>query len=143
MTWHAYSLETGLFTGRCIDGDADALKANLPPGCAWIDGVIDARSQRVDLATEQLVDYVPPAPEPAAEYAWNTEVRRWLLLPEVLERNRRRAAALDRIEQLEAGSIRALREIRVAEVRGGRAPNEAWAKLEAVEAEIAALRADL
>jgi hypothetical protein len=94
-TVHFYDLSTGLFTGASFSASAlsakdEVISRNTPPGCGAVEGVRDWRAQRVDLASGQLVDYQPPA--------------------DVVERERRSRTARSRIEAIERGSLRALRE---------------------------------
>lgn len=95
-----YRIATGLFTGRTYSGDDRHL--TLDADEAWIAGLHDHLSRRVDLTTGQVVDYQPPAP-PDTEYetfAWDADSRRWLATPTAAahwrhvraERDRRLAA---------------------------------------------------
>lgn len=81
--WHFYDLQTGLLASRCYGGPEDQLAINTPNGHAPITGVADALSQRVDLATGELVAYRPPAPPDDAQrtWRWDQAARRWLPVP--------------------------------------------------------------
>lgn len=115
-TVHFYDLESGIFTGVEFSffGREEVLTANTPPGCGVYEGETDYLSQRVDVESKHLVDYQPPAPGDDHEWIHDDEqgnrVRRWALKPEAAERIARRAAAIDRIAQLERKQERALRE---------------------------------
>lgn len=60
-----------------------ALEANMPPGCVAIEGRFDHLSQRVDLETDQVVDYQPPAPPDDAmqTWSWSVSIKRWVSSP--------------------------------------------------------------
>ncbi|MEN9893948.1 MAG: hypothetical protein RLY78_4243 [Pseudomonadota bacterium] len=79
---HVYSLATGAFTGMSFATPDDEVDANVPEGCGAIlaDLVTDVQSQRVDLATGQVIDWQPPQPEGDVYRAavWDAAVRRWV-----------------------------------------------------------------
>ena len=60
-----------------------ALEANMPPGCVAIEGRFDHLSQRVDLETDQVVAYQPPAPpdDDLQTWSWDTSRKRWVSTP--------------------------------------------------------------
>src|SRR5690606_34596661 len=113
-TWFFYSLADGRFDGRSVSCPESVLDLNIPEGYGAREDVTDWLSQRVDLETGQIVDYVPPQPSDDHEWihddAEGNRVRRWLLKPEVAERRARKAAALKRIMELEAKLPRAMTE---------------------------------
>lgn len=117
-TWSIYKLDSGYFTGRTVTVPEHDLASNIMLGEAAKTGVFDRYSQRVDVATEEVVDYQPESPGP--DYEWTHDdangnrVRRWALKPEVAERNLKRAAAQTEIAQIEIKGQRALREAVVA-----------------------------
>jgi len=75
-TWHFYDPSTGIFVGKSVSvRDEDDMLLSKPDGLEAHEGDIDHLSQRVDLATGQLVDYQPPAPSQYHE--WNAELKRW------------------------------------------------------------------
>lgn len=133
-TWHFYDLTTGLFTRqRLVTSDDALLAANTPAGCGAHAGAVDPDSQRVDLATGELVDWQPP--QPSVDHEWNTDSRRWELTPAAAKRE---AAALDaqrRIEALEIAQLRPLRELLLDQTS-----QPARARLAEIDAEIATLR---
>ena len=101
---------TGLFHPMFVKATSfeDAL-ASQPPGHKMMEGDIDHFSQRVDLATGAVVDYVPP--QPSANHQWNETVKRWVLNDAVAAENVKRSTAVARITQLEAAQHRPLREL--------------------------------
>ena len=115
-TYAFYAATSGLFTGRHVTCQHEAIARNTPDGCAAVEGRYDKLSQRVDLATGQVVAYERPASEIAAE-----------------QQAARECQARQRIAALEGQQARRVRELL--------APNDA--RLEALDAEIATLRADL
>ena len=76
-----YRIATGLFTGRTYSGDDRHL--TLGADEAWIDGLHDHLSRRVDLTTGQVVDYQPPAPPDTEHetFAWDASIKRWVGTP--------------------------------------------------------------
>ena len=76
-----YRIATGLFTGRTYSGDDGHL--TLGADEAWIDGLHDHLSRRVDLTTGQVVDYQPPAPPDTEHetFAWDASIKRWVGTP--------------------------------------------------------------
>lgn len=120
-TWSFYDPATGSFVGRTYRG-AD-LAANTPAGCAAIEGRFDHRTQRVDLATGQVVAWEPP-PQPAAE---------------ARDRALRLRAEIAAIEQATT-PLRALREAVLALAAGLPVPAESAGALATAEAAIAPLR---
>lgn len=134
-----YDLSTGIFTGRSFSSnnntnDAIFVELNTPKNCGVFADVPDPLSQRVDLDTGLLVDYMPPAP--SADHEWNGERRRWQFSAAAMERKR----ALSRIQQLELRALRPQREITMASALGQPANDEAVTRLESIEAEIESLR---
>lgn len=114
-TWHFYRLADGIFEGRSFtSSDEEALALNTPEGFGARGDVLDWESQRVDIETGELVDYQPPAPDDDHEWIHDDEdgnrVRRWVLKPEVAERRAVKAAAIERIAELEKKQERAIRE---------------------------------
>jgi hypothetical protein len=122
--FHFYDASTGLLHSSSIvinaasDNEASARK-NCPAGHNIIEGVFDPLSQRIDVATGEVIDYQPPQPS-----------------PDIAARLAARAAALATIDQLEGKGIRSMRELALG------APG-AQERLAAIDAQIAALRASL
>jgi hypothetical protein len=130
-----YDNVTGLFNGdQVIVSDNAAIESHTPAGHTAIDGHYDSLSQRIDLATGQVVDYQPPPPSP--DHEWNVESKRWELSAAIATKQAARSSALLAIGQLEAKGIRAMRELALS-VPG------AVDRLRSIDDQIAALRADL
>lgn len=139
--WHFYRLADGGLTGRTFSGPQDALSLNLPDGCGAIDGHFDPQSQRVNLATGLVEDWQPPAP-PDTEllvHYWDAGSKRWLATPTLAALKLRvQAPVMARIDQVEAGQPRALREAALATTDAAR--EAAQARLRALDTEIAIQR---
>lgn len=101
-----YSLADGTFDGRGRTGADEAIEAKTPEGCGAIDAelVVDWRSQRIDLATGDVVDWQPPAPADTylTTWSWDAVARRWAPQPttealwrEIRAERDRRLAATD------------------------------------------------
>jgi hypothetical protein len=158
---HFYDSKTGLFTGVSLHTnltDPKAVKTfiakSTPRGHGSYVGYVDALSQKMDVATGQLVDYKPPQPSPKHE--WNPTTKRWQR-----QVGLKRSAALARIAELEKGQHRTVREtlIRachaVDAIKESLAPGSpqvreavdsmyaSLARLEVLETELGQLRADL
>ncbi len=55
--WHFYRLSDGTLTGKNFSARTDKdLAANIPEGCAAIEGVTDIYKQRIDLETGSLIE---------------------------------------------------------------------------------------
>jgi hypothetical protein len=128
-----YHRETGIFSGRhLMVSDPAMIPLNTPPDHVAIEGDhYDPITQRVDVLTGQVVDHIPP--KPSDDHEWSTISRRWQLRPEILAKEKARAAALARITELELKALRALREHAL-----GRAG--AHERLKAIDTEISELR---
>lgn len=128
---HIYDPTTGLFTGKVVGGPTiEAVLLNVPVGMASIDSALveDWKSQRVVDGTP--VDYIPTSP--GDDYMWFDDDKRWVLKPEVIERNR----IIAELNALETKQGRMLRESRL----GYEGADE---RLRALDQEMAALRATL
>lgn len=119
-TWSFYDTATGLFVGRTYRGND--LAANTPAGCSAVGGWFDHRTQRVDLATGQVVAWEAP-PQPGSEARAHAA---------------RLHAEIAGIEK--ATSLRALREAVLAIAAGRPVPAGAAQALSAAEAAIEPLR---
>lgn len=142
--WHVYSLQTGLFVGICLTGDAAHVAENVPEKCAAVGGVTDWQSQRIDLATGQLVDYQPPPPPGDAlrTWAWHDEARRWLPQPTLAALIAERIAPVQAaIEAAEAAQARPMGEVLGALLAGQPAPDVPRQRLAAIAEQLAHLRA--
>lgn len=117
--WSFYRLSDGAFTGQNLMAFEHSLAANIPPGCAALEGVFDHERQRVDLGTGTVVD-----DEVLAEQSRRNR-----------EQQQRRDYAALRIADLERRQARPLRELQID-------PNNAEARrrLGEIDEQIAALR---
>jgi hypothetical protein len=115
--------------GQDIDADSQALA-----GEAVYDGALPLQGCRIDLATGQPEYFTPPAPD--ADHVWNAERGAFL----ISAAGERRREARSRIEALEKQQARALREHAIG--RGG-TPAELRKRLEDIDDQITALRAQL
>jgi hypothetical protein len=116
-TWHLYRKGDGRFTQSIslqdCEGIESHIKATTPVDYGAVEhiGSIDYESQRFDVESGAVVHFVPPAPEPAEDYEWLEDSRRWAMRAEVVEREAKVATALAEIERLEATQHRAFREL--------------------------------
>jgi hypothetical protein len=134
-TYSLYEAATGLFTGKRLQCDEDALlKARLPPGTLTQEGAFDHMSQRIDLTTGSVVAYHPLAP--SSDHEWNAASKRWQVKTDVRQSEGRRAVVFARIHALETSQGRAVREATLGDAT-------AMKRLKEIDAEIAALRAEL
>lgn len=111
MQFSLYRDATGEFIDRTVTCPAyaivDALLAH--PDCSFVMGEFDPLSQRVDLLTGQVVDYVPPQPSP--DHVWNTTTKRWdYIKPAALALADAKAAARQQINRLCAARLSAIRD---------------------------------
>lgn len=121
MTYSFYRLDSGEIVGRRFGGPHADLAANTPAGCAAIEGALDRLSQRVDVATGEVVGYQRPASEIEAE-----------------QRSRRHHLARKRIADLERAQQRALREFAIDPANA-----EARRRIAEIDEEIGELRSAL
>jgi hypothetical protein len=134
-TFSLYEAATGLFTGKRLQCDEDArLAMRLPPGTLAMEGAFDHMSQRVDLSTGSVIAYHPLAPSP--DHEWNAASKRWQIRQSVRQSEGRRAVVFARIHALETNQGRAIREATLGDPA-------AMKRLKEIDAEIAALRAEL
>ena len=134
-TFSLYEASTGLFTGKRLQCDEDALlEVRLPPGTLTVEGAYDHMSQRVDLTTGSVVAYYPLAP--TADHEWNAASKRWQVKDLRNNAEGRRAEIFARIHALETSQGRAIREATLGDAA-------ALKRLREIDAEITALRAEL
>jgi hypothetical protein len=134
-TFSLYEAATGMFTGKRLQCDDDALlEVRLPPGTLALEGAFDHMSQRVELSTGAVVAYHPLAPSP--DHEWNSASKRWQVKAGIRESEGRRAVVFARIHALETSQGRAIREATLGDPA-------AMKRLKEIDAEIAALRAEL
>ena len=108
---------------------SDALAAT-PLGHKIIEGELDFLSQRVDLATGTVVDYMPA--QPSAEHKWDEYIKRWVLNQAATDQRDAERSAKARIQVLENQERGLLRRLVLD-------PTDADARtsLAAIDAEIA------
>jgi thioredoxin-like negative regulator of GroEL len=117
-----YDVTSGLFSARSVLASSKSMaEANAPAGYAAIEGRYDRLTQRVDVATGNVVAYERAAAEIEAE-----------------QQAKRAERARHRIEVLERAQHRPMRELAID-------PNNAEAKrrLAEIETEIEGLRGQL
>lgn len=115
-----YDKDTGIVL-RCMTVPKRAIAPNVRQGEAWIEGHLDKHSQRVDVATGQVITYERPTTEVEAEQRAALQQR-----------------ASRRIDELERSQARPLRELAIDPANA-----EAKQKLAKIDEEIAALRLGL
>lgn len=152
--WRFYRLDTGEVLSHSMHlPDAETVVANTPAGCVAVQMAIDHLSQRVQLVPDDfgnavpvLVDYQPPAPADDADqtWAWDATIRRWVSVPTQAALNRKAAEViLAQLAELDAKLVRPAGEITQAMALGQTLPPNAVSKLQEINAEKAALRAQL
>lgn len=151
ISYSIYDKSTGMVL-RYLSCDSDQLAGNLGEKEGAFEGTLDPLSQRV-VQLEELdehgqpvlyaEEYQPPAPEPSSDYQWDEKQRRWVLIPEISARRQLRQRAIEKLQQLDSASVRALREIRLAEIKGEQADPDSAAKLADIEAQAKRARQDL
>lgn len=99
---------TGIILAR-LNVPAEQLSANIPEGCAAIEGAHDLASNRVDISTGRIVAYQPESP--GSDYEWIADSGRWELSPDVLMARARRSSAKAQIVNKENALARAMREL--------------------------------
>lgn len=142
-TWSFCDGITGALLGRTFAGSEDSLAANTPAGAVAVEGVHDRMSRRVDLATGEVVDFVPPAPASTDKctWTWDDTTRCWVQVLTLLGEQARVVAAIQEgFDPLTNMQARAVREITVATAKGIAPPEYAVMRVEQIEARAAALR---
>jgi hypothetical protein len=111
MNIYFHDAETGIFHhSMFVTSDESIVAANTPAGHkAYSCGeAIDVLSQRMDIATGNLIDYQPP--QPTDDHEWNAQTKRWQLSAVAAGKLNRSSAARARVAQLEASQHRHVRE---------------------------------
>lgn len=138
--WSVYSLADGLFTGQTISVIDSELAANTPPGCGLAAGSWAPSRWRFNASENRVEKIVSPRPEDCEDFVWRWDAQheRWDPLPTLKRVRVDRLALVDRaILQAEAGTDRALRDLVIA----AGLPLAAVARMQAIEASVASLRA--
>lgn len=134
-TYSLYDRVTGLFTGKQMRCDDSAMRATqLPEGILAFEGAFDHLSQRVDVATGQVVLYQPPAP--SEQHEWNAHTHRWQLGHASGDVQQRQSQVMARIHSLEINQGRALREATLGDAA-------AFKRLKEIDDAIQVLRREL
>jgi hypothetical protein len=131
-TYSFYHKETGVIAGMSFSSTADDAALNTPPEHIAIEGRHDHLSKRVDIATSEVVDYLPP--QPSSDHEWDAETKRWQLNAAVTTKAQARAAALAAIATLETMTARCMREALLGQPEG-------LDRVAAIDGQIANLRA--
>lgn len=82
-TWSFYDLATGLFSGARYSGSSHTLADQLAhkgPGVGVHEGSVDYLTQRLDLDTDLLIEYIPPSPagDTLQSWTWDPVTKSWL-----------------------------------------------------------------
>ena len=133
-----YHTDTGEWSGRGYEGPELDRDANAPAGTVAMP-FDDKHPQTQKLVDGVLVDYVPPAPEPAADYEWNVEIGEWVLTAAARQIKIDDTLARANIEIQEVAQARALREWALSEGKD----KAALDKLKAIDDSIAWSRTKL
>ena len=83
LVWSFFSQSDGSFSSKTCGGDEIEAVAMAPDGHLPIAGAFDRLSQRVDLATGEVIDWQPDAPadDELRTWAWDEATRRWVAMP--------------------------------------------------------------
>lgn len=68
---------TGVFSGRSFSGPADWVEDNTLAGTVAVEGLHDPRRVRLDVATGEVVQYMPPAPTADEWRTWSWIETEW------------------------------------------------------------------
>lgn len=106
-----YHAQSGaIFHQTFIFSDESSVDLNRPtPDYLPIEGHYDHLSQRVDITTGTVIDYI--SERPTEDHVWDVQIKRWVLKPEVVAARLARINALEAIELSERPSLRAIREL--------------------------------
>lgn len=106
-TWFSYFNDEGALCQYWYCGDKKFAQDNAPKGTKPIEGKFDPGSQKVDIETGEVVDYIPPAP--SIEHEWRG--KQWVKRAEVVAAESERAKARAQIANLERQQARRVREL--------------------------------
>lgn len=107
--WHFFDQQTGALTDNPYRGPRDGLALNTPAGHAVFEGACDPRTQKVDIATGELIAREPP-PAPDADHEWSADIGDWVMKPSAVMRGARQQQILAQIQALELSQLRPMRE---------------------------------
>lgn len=140
-------------TGFKVSGDQQDRDLNTPAGHAWIKGNFDRRRYVIQFVTDdfgnqwpQAVERTPVKPADSAYlvWSWDTTAGDWKSAPTLLWLQRQASEPILRdLKALDAPLARPLTDLLLALLAGTEAPEVARAKVDAVEAQKAPLRARL
>jgi hypothetical protein len=82
-TYTPYNRITGIFLPQKITCKDIHLAVNIPDMHSCLVGSYDYLSQRVDVDTNEVIDYIPE--QPSVQHEWNPEIKRWVYTPSALE----------------------------------------------------------
>lgn len=144
-TFSVFRLTDGVFTGLILSGSEDVIAYNLPGGCGVWPGEHDANRVRVDLVSQALIPYQPPAPAADAWCTWAWDAQQWAWRPVPTLAALKAAALLQvdgAISAVELRQQRPARELLLATASvNAVAAAAATERLALLDAEIADLRA--
>lgn len=104
-----YEVASGLWTGAEMTILPSTVEANTPEGCMAVE-IVAGNPANLRLADGKLVDYIAPPPEPTKDYQWSKEHQSWIYTEAAALRVADAQKARANIAQLEAASLRAIRE---------------------------------
>lgn len=133
MQWSEYDESSGEFTGNQVTHNINGLQLPQREGRSWIAGCFhpDTHSVEAGSVIERR------SSQPSCDHEWDQQMQRWELSATALSRMNRRNAGLSRMRELDAASIRAMREVSLGE------PGPGALRLAAIESELKDLRAEL
>lgn len=137
-----YSLADGQLTGQSISVPEAELQSNTPPGCGLVEGLLDAASWRVDLASGQAVAKQPEQPADTEHITWVWDEALHRHMPQMTLAGSRAQLSAALIAELDAidrssGTDRAVRELLLT----SNISEQALARIGAIEARAVAVRA--
>lgn len=148
-----FDVVTGEFTGRRMMGSPELLQINTVAGCAWAAGEHDPRRCVVCLVTDDMGDQqtvvsmrlpAKPADTELQTWHWDAAADDWRATPTLrLLQARATPPVLAQLATLDLQLARPLGELMQAQALGEPLPPAAVARLQAVNADKALLRARL
>lgn len=134
-----YHKDTGIFHDLTIVcSDDRAVELNTPENHSAIDNpsdgsIYDHLSQKIDVSTGQVIDYIPTPP--SDEHEWDGILRRWQLNATAVDREAKRSSADTRISVLAEEERHLIRRLILD-------PQDAVSRkrLEEIDAEIVGIR---